>query len=190
MLLRYADILLMYAEAKNELGEMSEEIWNRTVKAIRQRAGFTTSSAWAYPGGDADEIRRQIRYERRVELAGEGTYYNDLRRWREAENAMNNLSIYKSDGTLIGTRNFNKERDYWWPVPSRPARNSPDAAAQQSRLVVRVDFLKTYNHDIQSQIFEILHRRVRGRRVVCGLRGRRPADHSPAAARSARIGRR
>ncbi len=73
MLLRYADILLMYAEAKNELGEMTEEIWNRTVKAIRQRAGFTTSSAWAYPGGDADEIRRQIRYERRVELAGEGT---------------------------------------------------------------------------------------------------------------------
>ena len=85
---------------------------------------------------DADEIRRQIRYERRVELAGEGTYYNDLRRWREAENAMNNLSIYKSDGTLIGTRNFNKERDELAARAVEPARNSPDAAAQQSRLVV------------------------------------------------------
>ncbi len=125
MLLRYADVLLMYAEAKNELGEMTEEIWNRTVKTIRQRAGFTSSSALAYPGNDADEIRRHIRYERRVELAGEGTYYNDLRRWREAENVMNNLSICKHDGTLIGTRNFNKERDYWWPVPSSQIEIAP-----------------------------------------------------------------
>ena len=55
MLLRYADVLLMYAEAKNELGEMTEEVWNRTVKAIRQRAGFTSSAALAYPGNDPAE---------------------------------------------------------------------------------------------------------------------------------------
>ena len=125
MLLRYADVLLMYAEAKNELGEMTEEIWNRTVKAIRQRAGFTSSAALAYPGNDREEIRRQIRYERRIEFAGEGTYYNDLRRWREAETAMSNLNIYTFDGTLIGTRNFNKERDYWWPVPSAEIEIAP-----------------------------------------------------------------
>ena len=95
------------------------------MKAIRQRAGFTSSSALAYPGNDADAVRRHIRYERRVELAGEGTYYNDLRRWREAENVMNDLSIYKYDGTLIGTRNFNKERDYWWPVPSSQIEIAP-----------------------------------------------------------------
>lgn len=125
MLLRYADVLLMYAEAKNELGEMSEEIWNRTVKAIRQRAGFTSTAALAFPGNDQGEVRRQIRYERRIELAGEGTYYNDLRRWREAENQMNALSIYTWDGTQIGTRNFNRERDYWWPVPSSQVELAP-----------------------------------------------------------------
>ncbi len=125
MVLRYADILLMYAEAKNELGEMTEDVWNRTVKAIRQRAGFTSSSALAYPGNNPSELRRLIRYERRIEFAGEGTYYNDLRRWCEAETAMSNLSIYTFNETLIGTRNFNKNRDYWWPVPTAEIEIAP-----------------------------------------------------------------
>ena len=38
---------------------------------------------------------------------------------------MSNLNIYTFDGTLIGTRNFNKERDYWWPVPSAEMELAP-----------------------------------------------------------------
>ena len=118
MLLRYADILLMYAEAKNELGELTEEVWNRTIRAIRRRAGFTSTAALTYPGNTPATLHDIIRYGRRIEFAGEGTYYNDLRRWCEAENTMNNLKIYMHDDTQIGTRNFNKNRDYWWPVPT------------------------------------------------------------------------
>ncbi len=128
MLLRYADVLLMYAEAMNELGEMTEIIWNRTVKAIRQRAGFS-SAAVVYPGdGKTEEIREHIRYERRIEFAGEGTWYNDLRRWKEAENAMDNLTIRTHDGIEIETRHFNKDRDYWWPVPTTQIEIAPTLA--------------------------------------------------------------
>ena len=42
-----------------------------------------------------------------------------------SETAMSNLNIYTFDGTLIGTRNFNKERDYWWPVPSAEMELAP-----------------------------------------------------------------
>lgn len=125
MLLRYADVLLMYAEAMNEQGKLTEEIWNKTVRAIRLRAGFTLVQALDYPGNDMEILRRQIRYERRVELAGEGTWYNDLRRWKLAETEMNNLSIRMHDGTQIGTRSFNKARDYWWPVPSSQMETAP-----------------------------------------------------------------
>ena len=127
MILRYADILLMYAEAKNEMGEMTEDIWNRTVKAIRQRAGFTATAAVTFPGNDDDAIKGHIRYGRRIEFAAEGTYYDDLRRWKEMENVMPG-PIYKHDGTQIVIRSFNKDRDYWWPVPATQMSIAPTLA--------------------------------------------------------------
>ena len=40
--MRYAEVLLNYAEAKAELNEMSEEVWNKTIKPLRERAGVTS----------------------------------------------------------------------------------------------------------------------------------------------------
>lgn len=78
MEIRYADVLLMYAESMFETGNMTEDVWNRTMKLIRHRAGF--GEAWcAYPGGD--DLRQAIRDERRCELALEGRRCFDLRRW-------------------------------------------------------------------------------------------------------------
>jgi starch-binding outer membrane protein, SusD/RagB family len=124
MVFRYADVLLSYAEAKNELGEMTEEIWNNTVKLIRERAGFTAASALNYPGNDQNILRTHIRYERRIEFAGEGFYYNDIRRWKTAETVLNG-AIAKFDGTTIITRTFNAQRDYWWPVASSQLELNP-----------------------------------------------------------------
>ncbi|MBN1184013.1 MAG: RagB/SusD family nutrient uptake outer membrane protein, partial [Bacteroidales bacterium] len=65
--LRYADVLLMYAEAMNELEQMNDEIWIKTIQALRMRAGFDDSSlALDYPSGGKDIIRKIIRDERRV----------------------------------------------------------------------------------------------------------------------------
>lgn len=125
MILRYADILLMYAEAKNELGELTEDIWNTTVREIRRRAGFSAASALGYPGNDVETLREHIRYERRAEFAGEGYYYNDIRRWKIAENVMQG-PIQKHDGTNIITRTFNLNRDYWWPVSTVQIELNPN----------------------------------------------------------------
>lgn len=125
MVLRYADILLMYAEAMNELGRLDASVWTRTIGEIRKRAGFTASTAISFPGADQDLLRTHVQYERRIEFAGEGLYYNDLRRWKLAEQVMNQ-SIKKSDGTVIISRSFNPARDYWWPISTTQIELNPN----------------------------------------------------------------
>ncbi|RYD88222.1 MAG: RagB/SusD family nutrient uptake outer membrane protein, partial [Sphingobacteriales bacterium] len=49
-LLRYAEVLLTYAEAKNSLGQMDATVWSETIGALRARAGFTDPGALNYPG--------------------------------------------------------------------------------------------------------------------------------------------
>lgn len=120
ILMRYADILLMYAEAKNELKEMNENVWNQTIKLLRQRAGFTDASALSYPAADMQNI---IRRERRTELAFEGLRIFDIRRWKTIETLMNGKphgAKFAADNTQhiqLDQRRFNKERDYLFAIP-------------------------------------------------------------------------
>jgi hypothetical protein len=51
MLIRYADVLLMHAEALNEQGKLTAADWNSTIGALRRRAGFTDAAALSFPGG-------------------------------------------------------------------------------------------------------------------------------------------
>ncbi|MDR0698783.1 MAG: RagB/SusD family nutrient uptake outer membrane protein [Tannerella sp.] len=101
---RYAEVLLNYAEAKYELGDITQEDVDLTINALRQRAGFDFT---AYPtarlviGQEPDDpyldaiyknkleypvppLLREIRRERRVELAIEDRRYQDLMRWKAA----------------------------------------------------------------------------------------------------------
>lgn len=73
--MRYAEILLTYAEAKIELGETDATVLN-AISAVRARAGQP-----AVTGGTAAELRELVRRERAVEFAGEGLRLIDLRRW-------------------------------------------------------------------------------------------------------------
>lgn len=120
ILMRYADVLLMYAEAKNELGQMNEDIWNETVRAIRVRAGFTDASALNYPGADLQQI---IRRERRCELAIEGLRIFDIRRWKTIETVMNGyphgakFAAGNTQYIQLDQRKFNKDRDYLFAIP-------------------------------------------------------------------------
>lgn len=80
--MRYAEILLTYAEAKVELGEVDGTVWN-AINAVRARAGMpavTTTST--------TQLREIIRRERAVEFAGEGLRLIDLRRWDLYNTAM------------------------------------------------------------------------------------------------------
>ena len=126
ILIRYADVLLMYAEAKNELGKMNEDIWNMTIRALRERAGFTDPGALVYNSAlSTSEMREVIRRERRSELALEGLRIFDIRRWKTTEIVLNGYphgAQYGDPGTDNGyirldKRTFNSQRDYLWAVP-------------------------------------------------------------------------
>lgn len=119
--MRYADVLLMYAEAKTELGQMDESVWNATIRALRERAGFTDASALNYPTtGDMREI---VRRERRCELALEGTRVYDIKRWKTIETVMNGRphgAKFANGNTQyveLEARSFDSERDYLFAVP-------------------------------------------------------------------------
>lgn len=99
---RYAELLLIYAEARAELNEITNEDLDETVNALRLRAGFdfdkypnarlTLQNIPADPRLDAifaqyldysvSPILREIRRERRVEMMLEGERYEDLMRWK------------------------------------------------------------------------------------------------------------
>ncbi len=122
-LLRYADVLLMYAEAKQSLGQMDATVWNKTIRPIRERAGFTHVDALTFPAsGNLAEI---IRNERRTELALEGLRVDDIRRWKLSETVMNGWVHGARYGDLgidngyirRAQRVFDRNKHYLWPVP-------------------------------------------------------------------------
>lgn len=126
ILIRYADILLMYAEACVETGDMNETVWNKTIKPIRERAGFTEASALDY-NASAD-IKAVVRNERRCELAFEGARYKDIIRWKIAETVLNGNVHGLYTGAPVGTengfvvlekRNFDASKHYLWPIPQK-----------------------------------------------------------------------
>lgn len=84
-LMRYAEVLLIYAEAKFEKnGSISDDDLNISVNALRDRVEMAhlTNALVQISGLD---MRTEIRRERTVELAFEGFHWDDLRRWKTAE---------------------------------------------------------------------------------------------------------
>ncbi len=111
--IRFADVLLMYAEALNEISGPTDDVYN-AINSIRQR---TTVGMPVIPQGLSKEsMREAIRLERRIELAGEGSYFYDIRRWKTIEKEMNE-PIFDYKGDLIENRKFDPDRDYFWPIP-------------------------------------------------------------------------
>ncbi len=119
IVLRYADILLMYAEAQNEAVGADITVYD-AINKVRRRSGMPDIS----PGLTKEQMRDVIRLERRIELAGESLYYQDIRRWRTAEIVMN-ATVLNSKGVVVQTRTFNPQRDYLWPIHSTTIQENP-----------------------------------------------------------------
>jgi hypothetical protein len=103
-LFRYAEVLLNYAEAKAELGTLTDDDWAKTIGALRARAGITgglTSRPATvdpylqstYFPSVPDPVILEIRRERSIELVLEGFRFDDLRRWKRGE-LMRDMSWY------------------------------------------------------------------------------------------------
>ena len=106
--LRYADVLLMYAEAKNEASGADQTVYD-AVNEVRGRSNMPALEA----GLSKEEMREKIRFERRVELAFEGHRYLDLKRWG---NIAEVLSLVDEPGKGIGGLKF-EPHHYNWPFP-------------------------------------------------------------------------
>jgi hypothetical protein len=120
IVLRYADVLLMYAEAQNEVSGPDQSVYD-AINLVRERVNMPALT----PGHTQEELRELIRHERRVEFAGEAQYYTDIRRWKTAEVVLNG-PIHKYDGSVIETRHFNPNRDYWWPIAQTELDLNPE----------------------------------------------------------------
>lgn len=112
IIIRYAEVLLIYAEAKIELNEIDQSVLD-AMNAIRARAyGVAVGDVASYPilaTLNQGELRRYLRRERRVEFAFEGLRYRDILRWRIAGKVFNR--------TWYGYPN---EETQGWPIFGLP----------------------------------------------------------------------
>ncbi|TDO05539.1 RagB/SusD family nutrient uptake outer membrane protein [Sunxiuqinia elliptica] len=116
--IRFADVLLMYAEAKNEQSGPDESVYN-AINRVRARVSMPP-----IPEGTKDEVRERIRHERRVEFPGEGLWYSDIRRWKIGVELCNH-DVEGFIGNKLRTRGF-AEREYLWAIPSSEIDLNPE----------------------------------------------------------------
>lgn len=104
-IIRYEDVLLMYAEILNNQGNTSSAVQH--LNRIRQRAGLTPVSSSI----SAADFTTALRKERRVEFAGEGVYWHDLVRWNTGVTVINQAAAQLNYNYTITTN------DYLYQVP-------------------------------------------------------------------------
>lgn len=128
---RYAEVILNYAEARNEVLDMPDAIVYKLLNEIRARTGLRNNlSASQLTGADGlspkEEIRNYIKHERRIELAFEEHRFWDLRRWKDAEIVLNKplrgISIEKNETGFTYTpfeaaQRVFEPKFYWYPIP-------------------------------------------------------------------------
>jgi len=153
MLCRYAEVLLTYAEAKIEMNQIDADC----IAAINQVRSRSDVNMPAVSAMSQAEMRKLIRYERKVELFNENLHYQDLLRWKRAEvvltrpifgrPVLGEYDVYpavtfdeygdpvyndaayvphpSTDYRVLIRTNFNKNRDYLWPIPETELSLNP-----------------------------------------------------------------
>lgn len=151
VLIRYAEVLLNYAEAKEQLGTLTQSDIDKTINLLRDRVGMVHLKLSEIPAGS--DIRTEIRRERRVELFFEGHRYFDIIRWKQGEilgedllgvrkdyldparlkeGIIGNLKWKTVNGkeylVLESGRTFDPEKNYLLPVPFTQMQLNPQLA--------------------------------------------------------------
>ena len=109
VILRYADILLTYAESKNEATGPDQSVYD-AINEVRARVGVKMPALSS--GLSQAAMRDRIRHERRVEFAAEGLRYQDIKRWKIAEKVI--PTMVDPGGVL---RKFDASKHYLFPFP-------------------------------------------------------------------------
>ena len=101
--MRYAEVLLIYAEAMAMQDKLPEAL--DALNQVRRRAGFTKDLTAA----TQTEFMKLLRHERKIELAFEGHRFWDLRRWGLASTVLNGTSMHGVKPIKVGDNEFTYE---------------------------------------------------------------------------------
>lgn len=146
-LFRYAEVLLIYAEARTELGEITQADLDKTINLLRKKAGVSDMNL-------SDASISEIRRERRVELAFEGKRYDDLMRWKQGQLLSEPVLGLKFNGNDIAyyddfeigedifldkngyiksnyDYSFDESKHYYFPIPVNELSLNPNLGQTQ-----------------------------------------------------------
>ncbi len=132
ILLRYAEVLLNYAEAKIEINQIDASVYD-AINMIRQRPDVNMPTITT--GKTQDEMRQIVRQERLTELAFESQRFIDIRRWKIAGTVMTGRAYgitYTDDNgdlqtVVVPGWNWTwNDRNYLWPIPQNETELNPN----------------------------------------------------------------
>ncbi len=121
--MRYADVLLMYAETRNELGDQATAA--QYIQMVRDRANLPDRES-EFASLSQEQMRDRIAHERMVELAGEGKRFDDIRRWGWFDDEEKMQQLIENDPGFEG---YVDGREYL-PIPQNELDTNP--AAEQN----------------------------------------------------------
>lgn len=143
IILRLAEVLLNYAEAKLEQGTLTQADLDMTINKLRDRVGMKHMVIAELAASGLD-LRTEIRRERRVELALEGLRYYDILRWKEGkllaqdskgmkrafavvQPDVASIPVDANGYIVVYTGNqFVEPKNYLWPVPFIQLQRNPN----------------------------------------------------------------
>ena len=142
--IRYAEVLLTYAEARLEQGTLTQTDIDNTINKLRDRVGMKRMVITELAAAGLD-LRTEIRRERRIELALEGQRYYDILRWKQGDLLAQDVKGMKknlvesfnqqyvatiatdaSGYFVVNTgRKFIAPKNYLWPIPITQLQRNP-----------------------------------------------------------------
>jgi hypothetical protein len=134
IVLRYAEILLTYAEAKNEYSGPDRQVYE-ALNAVRNRGGLPALSELDQAG-----LREAVREERHIELCFENKRYFDIMRWRKGPEIIGkdvygiDITYTLEDGipvphftrVLLTAKSFESPKNYLMPIPDAVTGRNPN----------------------------------------------------------------
>ena len=140
IVLRYADVMLMRAEACAQLNRPAEAL--KLINDIRERAAASTQMIASYPAlygvkfackpyptdGNytKEELMQMVKTERRLELAMEAERFFDLVRWGDAKEVLDNYYAKEKERCVVYPKDvtFNKNKNEYLPIPHKQMSSS------------------------------------------------------------------
>lgn len=148
IIVRYADVLLMYAEAKIEQNQIDKSVLDaiNSVRARAYKVALTATAAYpAISTTNQAELRRELRMERRMELAFEGLRYMDIVRWRIAGKVLNRPIYGMLDPVDLRSKLIDKNLWFFPGTPTIDEDGTPDFSAMEKTGLIKNLVPTTWN---------------------------------------------